>query len=120
MSRVYDIRRRTYLFALQVVRLLDQLKSDYISRILGQQLLRAATSVGANVAEAQAAGSRRDFANFYRYALKSANETEYWLNLLHDTERVPAERMAPLVQEVRELGSVLGASLLTLKRQSGD
>jgi four helix bundle protein len=114
-GKVYDVKQRTYLYALEMIRFLETLPRDYISRTLGQQLLRAATSIGANVAEGQASSSRRDFANFYNHALKSGNETKFWLGLLKDSGKVSAEHITPLLMEVHELSNILGASLLTLK-----
>ncbi|MBL7209654.1 MAG: four helix bundle protein, partial [Dehalococcoidia bacterium] len=70
-------------------------------------LLRSATSIGANVVEAQGAGSRKDYTNFFTHALKSANETKFWLGLLRDSGK--AER------EVTELVNILATSILTLK-----
>lgn len=58
---VYEMRRRTYLFALEIVQFLEKMPHDYVGQTIGRQLLRSATSIGANVIEAQAAASRRDF-----------------------------------------------------------
>jgi len=76
-----DIKERSYLFALRIIKLIDSLPSDHASKIIADQLMRSATSIGANIVEAQAASSRRDFSNFPNYALKSANETKFWLGL---------------------------------------
>ena len=112
---VYDIRQRTYHYALDVIRFLEGLPDDYTSRTLGKQLLRSATSVGANVVEAQASGSKRDFANFYGYALKSSNESKFWLGLLQDSGKVSKDRGRQLLNETNELSSILASSLLTLR-----
>ena len=114
-SKVYDLKRRTYLFAISIVKSLERLQRDYIAETLGKQLLRAATSIGANVVEAQASSSKRDFANFYSYALKSANETIFWMGLLKDVGKVPSEEAQPLLDEARELANILASSLLTMK-----
>lgn len=77
-NKVYDLKKRTYLYALEVIKFLGSLPKDYIADTIGRQLLRSATSIGANIVEAQASSSKKDFANFYNYALKSANESKFW------------------------------------------
>ncbi len=79
-----EFRQRVYRFALNVIGFVEELPKQQTSRIIGDQLLRSATSIGANVIEAQGAASRRDYANFFTYALKSANETKFWLGLLRN------------------------------------
>lgn len=79
------------------------------------QLLRAVTSIGANVVEAQASSSRKEFIKFYEIALKSANETLYWLAILRDGTAVNKEKVNAFIQEAKELANILGASVLTLK-----
>ena len=114
-TKVYDIKQRTYLFALEVVKFLDGVPGDYIGRTLGKQLLRSATSIGANIVEAQAASSKRDFINFYGYALKSANESKFWLGLLKDTGKASEETAGVLLKETHELSNILASSILTMK-----
>lgn len=77
-------KERTFCFSLEIIRYLKLLPQDYVNQTIGKQLLRSATSIGANVIEAQAGSSRKDFSNYYQIALKSANETKYWLELLID------------------------------------
>jgi four helix bundle protein len=76
-NKIYDIRKRTYAFALGIIRFIENLPKDYICQILGKQLLRSATSIGANIIEARASSSKRDFINFFSHSLKSANETKF-------------------------------------------
>ena len=101
-GKVYDVKQRTYLFARSVIRFLDGLPEDHIIRTIGQQLLRAATSIGAHVIEAKSASSKRDFANFYTHALKSANETKFWLGLLKDSSKAADGKADPLLSEAQE------------------
>ncbi|KAF0121585.1 MAG: hypothetical protein FD151_1162 [bacterium] len=82
---------------------------------MGDQLLRSATSIGANIIEAQAASSRKDFRNFLNHALKSANETKFWLGLLRDSGKKTGEEINPLMKEAKELANILASSILTLK-----
>jgi four helix bundle protein len=83
--------------------------------IINDQLLRAATSIGANIVEAQAGSSKRDFIKFYEIALKSANETKYWLCLLRDAAKIDGQQASQLLKEADELSKIIGASLLTMK-----
>jgi four helix bundle protein len=114
-NKVYDLKRRSYLYALDTIRFLENLPKDYISQIISRQLLRSATSVGANIIEAQASSSRRDFANFYSHSLKSANESKFWLGLLKDANKVSNEKINPILNETDELSNILASSLLTMK-----
>ena len=74
-----DTYQRAYKFALAIIRLVDKLPKDTASLIIGRQLLRSATSIGANIMEGRAGSSKRDFTNFFNHALKSANESKFWL-----------------------------------------
>ena len=116
-TKVYDVKKRTYLYALEVVKFLKDLPNDYIAQTIGKQLLRSATSVGANIVEAQASSSKKDFANFYSYSLKSANESKFWFGLLKDSGKVSSEKVGPLLNETNELANILASSILTLKGQ---
>jgi len=95
-----DIEERTYQFALRIVRLCRSLdEKPGVSRTLGRQLIRAGTSVGANVEEAHAAQSRPDFISKMSIALKEARETRFWLRLIVDSELVTKELLTPLLGE---------------------
>jgi four helix bundle protein len=102
-----DIYDSTFEFACRVVRLHQQTVRTATSRPLLLQLLRAGTSIGANLEEAHAGQSRADFVAKGRIALKEARETVYWLRLIAATEIVSAKRLAPLIQESRELVAIL-------------
>jgi len=115
--RPKDIRERTFAFSVRIVRLcryLDEKAGP--GRTLGWQLLRAGTSVGANVEEAQAAQSRADFINKNFVAPKEARETHYWLRLLVAAGLLSEYRIAALQSEVDELMRVLGAIILSAKK----
>lgn len=74
-----DLYQRAYSYALQVVVFTDKLTKDFTNNSLGNQLLRSGTSVSANLIEAKAASSKKDYINFYHHALKSANESKLWI-----------------------------------------
>jgi len=81
------LKYRAYQHSVNVIEFIDGLGKDTSTGVISKQLLRSATSIGANVVEAKGASSKRDFTNFFTYALKSANESLYWLGLLRDAKR---------------------------------
>jgi len=114
-SKVYDLKKRAYLYALEVIKFLEALPQNYIAQTIGKQLLRSATSIGANIVEAQAASSRNDFRNFYSYALKSANESKFWLGLLKDSSKYDNDKISSILDETSELANILASCILTIK-----
>lgn len=112
-----DLRKRTYLYALAIINFIDTLpsKSEWSTQVIAKQLLRSATSIGANVIAAQAGSTKRDFTNFFNYALKSANESKFWLGLLRDSGKTDKGKTEKLLQETNEIANILGSSILTLK-----
>lgn len=110
-----DLKVRAYWYALAVIKLIDRLPKETTCFVIGKQLLRSATSIGANIIEAKAASSRRDFTNFFNHSLKSANESKFWLGLLKDCNKGPAEEINKLLQETTEIANILASSILTLK-----
>jgi len=113
--KIYDLKKRSYIYALETIKFLEDLPKDYISQTIGRQLLRSATSIGANIIEAQASSSRKDFTNFYSHSLKSANESKFWFSLLLDSHRVPADKTKVIFEETIELSNILASSILKLK-----
>lgn len=110
-----DLRQRVYQYSIKLIRFIDTLSRDFSCQIIAKQLLRSGTSIGANVIEAHGSHSKRDFANFFSHALKSANETKYWLGLLRDTEKSKKEETEALLNETIELANILAASLITIR-----
>jgi len=117
-KRKTDLKYRCYFFSIQIIKLIEQIPNQKIYWIISDQLLRSATSIGANIIEAQAASSKKDFIKFFEISLKSANETKYWLGLLRDATKVETEKINKLLKETEELANMLGASLLTLKNKN--
>ena len=111
-----DLKERTYLYALDVIRFIDNLNTKDLSvQVISKQLLRSATSIGANIIEAQAASSKKDFTNFFSYSLKSANESKFWIGLLRDSSKADKDLSNKLLRETHEIANILGSSILTLK-----
>src|SRR5277367_2657189 len=101
MDAPRDIQERAMEFALRVIRLYRHLQKqkDGVGWVLGKQLLRCSTSIGANVAEAQSGESRADFIHKYAVAQKEARETLYWMKLLLKSESIPTAKLQPLIDE---------------------
>ncbi len=110
-----NIPARCYAFGLNVIGFCDVLPNRRVAWVISNQLLRSATSVGANVIEAQAASSRREYKKYFEIALKSANESIYWLNLAKDSSIAKEESVKPLITEATELSRILGRSVISLK-----
>jgi four helix bundle protein len=112
-----DIRRRTYGYSLRAIKLYRALQEgkDGAGWVLGKQYLRAATSIGANVEEAQSAESRPDFVHKYGIAQKEARESIYWLKLLAESGIIPSQRLKPLMRETEEIFAVITGIILSAK-----
>jgi len=111
-----QIKQRTFQYALEIIKFIDHLdKHDLSIRVIAQQLLRSATSIGANVTEAQASSSKKEFTNFLNYSLKSANESKFWLALIRDSGKAKRESADKLLSETKQLANILASSILTLK-----
>jgi four helix bundle protein len=111
-----DLRQRTKKFALSVVRMFSALPKTTEARVLGKQVLRSGTSVGANYREAYRARSRAEFISKCGDSLRELEETLYWLELLVDAGCVPSEKLDPLRQECDELIAIF----VTILKRSKD
>lgn len=109
-----DFIQRLIRFSLQTIDFCQTLKNDRKYWAISDQLIRSVTSIGANVVEAKSSSSRRDYIKFFEIALKSANETKYWLILARElvSDKV---RVQGLLQEADEIAKVIASSVLTLK-----
>jgi len=112
-----DVKVRCYQFSLKLIELLETLPNQRTCWIIADQLLRSGTSVGANLVEARASSSRLEYKKFCEIALKSANETKYWLGLLRDAKKAEIEKVNELLEEITEISNILAAGILTLKQR---
>ena len=96
-------------FAVRIVKLCKYLIQEHKEFVLSKQLLRAGTSIGANVAEAQRGQSKADFTAKMSIALKEANETDYWLKLLYRTDYLTENQYVSISRDINELLSLLMA-----------
>ncbi len=118
LNRKTDIKIRAYSFSLKVISFIVDFPNTKIYWVFSDQLLRAGTSIGANIVEAKSSSSKREFIKYYEIALKSANETKYWLCLLRDSPiliEINRPKLEKLLKEVIELSNMIGSALLTLK-----
>lgn len=112
-----DLKVRAYYLSIKTIRFLETLPEKRIYWTISDQLLRSITSVGANIVEAKSSASRKEFIKFYQIALKSANESKYWLALLRDATSVDKEQITSILTEVTEVANMLGSSVITLKNK---
>ena len=103
-------------FALDVIALCNELR-DKNEFVMSKQILRSATSIGANYSEAVCAESPQDFIHKVSISLKEANETYFWLDLLHDSKNINDERYNDLKAKVEELFKMLNSSSITVKQR---
>jgi len=94
-------------FALRIIKLYKYLNSEKHEYILSKQVLRSGTSIGANVKEATRAQSRADFFSKLNIALKEASETEYWLELLYESDYITEKQFNSIFPENQEIISIL-------------
>ena len=110
-----DGREKELLFAVRIVKLCKHLNAAKKEFVLSKQLLRAGTSIGANIAEAEQAQSRADFISKMNIALKEAVETNYWLRLLQATDYLTDSEYTSVVNDCKELEKLLTAIIKTTR-----
>ncbi|MDZ4686048.1 MAG: four helix bundle protein [Planctomycetaceae bacterium] len=110
-----DLKLRTKEFALRIIRLHAALPRTAVGRVLGDQLLRAGTSVGAQYREAMRSRSRAEFISKTQSALQELEEACYWVELIVESELIPERRLKSLHEEAAELLSMLAASVRTAR-----
>ena len=101
------IAKKSFDFAIRIVKLYKYLTTEKKEYELSKQLLRCGTSIGANVAEGERGQSKADFNAKLNIALKEANETDYWLRLLYSTGYLTKEQYSSIIQDVDEIISIL-------------
>jgi len=109
------IYNKSYSFALRIIKAYKYLTESKKEFVLSKQMLRSGTSIGAMVREAKFAQSRADFINKLSVGLKEANETIYWLELLHDAEYIENESFDSIYKDANELTSILASIVKTTK-----
>lgn len=113
-----DLGQRTKAFALRVIRLYTALPKQELAFVLGKQMLRSGTSVGACYREGPRARSRAEFVSKVEMSLQELEETVYWLELIGETELVNPARLGDLLGEANQLIAILTASVRTAKARA--
>ena len=114
------LRDKSYLFPIAVVMVCRSLQKEQKEFVLSNQLLRSGTAVGALLREAEFGQSKADFIHKLTISPKEANETQYWLNLLHDTNYIEKEPFLSLSSNCAKLNKMLVASINTSKSKKND
>ena len=112
------IKEKTYSFALEIVKLYRYLSAEKKEFVLSKQILRSGTSIGANIEEAQAAQSKKDFLSKISIANKEAKETLYWLRLLNDSDYIQNyHNKDVLFDEINSIINILTKIIKTLQER---
>ncbi len=113
-----ELRKRTKHFALRIIKLAAGLPAGRVGDVMGRQILKSGTSVGANYREALRASSRRHFISTLEISLREADETLYWLELLSESQIIKPSFLHALIDESNQLVAILAATVRTAKQHS--
>ena len=111
------IKDKSFTFALRIVKLYKHLTNEKKEYVLSKQLLRSGTSVGAMVREAEHAESKADFIHKLSIALKEANESEYWIELLHQSDYIDGKGFQSISCDLKEILKLLTSIIKTAKKK---
>ena len=112
-----ELREKSKDFAKEIVFLCRDIKKEYRETVLTNQLLRAGTSIGANIYEAQYAQGTKDFISKFEIELKECHESEYWLELLYETGYIKVDKYKIIQNDCGAIRRMLIASVKTLKQK---
>ena len=115
MRKKNILREKSFTFAVRIIKLYKYLKSKHDEYILSRQIIRSGTSIGALIRESENAESKRDFIHKLNISLKETDETQYWLELLYETEFITKKMFDSINTDVEELIKLLVASVKTSK-----
>lgn len=110
-----SLKKRTKEFSLRVIRLVESLPGTPTGKVIGNQLLRCATSAGANYRSALRAKSKKDFLSKLNNAIEEADESIYWMELLVESEIVPQDRLSDLMSEANQLVAIFVTTAKTTR-----
>jgi four helix bundle protein len=119
-TQAEQLRERTQQFSLRVIRLFKALPKTEESRVIGRQLLRAATSVGANYRATGRARSRKEFASKMNIVLEEIDESVFWIELLEKAGIVSQKRLTSILDEANQLLLIFSASVRTARRRQSN
>lgn len=110
-----EVRYRAFYLSINIIKFTATLPFKSYLKIITDQLIRCVTSIGANIVEAKASSSKREFLNYFQIALKSANETKYWLAMLRELLPEKQKEINVFLKEADEIARIIGTSVLTMK-----
>jgi four helix bundle protein len=110
-----ELKRRTKIFGLKIIRLVEDLPSSNTTRVIGNQLIRSGTSVGANYRAACRARSKAEFIAKMGIVIEEADESMYWMEMLIESGLVPEDVLSELLPEADELEAIVTASVKTAR-----
>lgn len=113
------VMKKSFDFALKIIELYKYMVAEQKEYVLSKQLLRSGTAIGALIKESEHAQSKADFLNKVNIALKEANESEYWLELLKASNYLKEEKHLTLLNEISELVKILASIVKTTKLNLG-
>ena len=116
MQKDNVMEQLTVKFALRIIKLYKYLVSDKKEFVMSKQIYRSGTSIGANVAESKTAQSDADFISKLSIALKEANETKYWLILLHESETINDDEFMSIENDIN---TIIGTLIIIIKKKKG-
>ncbi len=116
-GKPYKIKHRAYFFAKTVIEFIKESRYDSRFSSLFEQLVRSSTSIGANLIEARAGQSKKDWLRFNNIALKSANESKFWICMIRDTMDMDKAELNKLLKEVDEISKIIASIIINAGRE---
>ena len=113
-----QFKKRCFDFSIRIIKLAELLRDRRSNWIIIDQLIRAATSIGANVVEGGNSTSKREFINYFQIALKSASETLYWLAILRELNSKQIKEIDSLIEECTQIKKLISTIILNTKSNS--
>jgi four helix bundle protein len=112
-----NLNDRCFQLSLRIISLSEQFPKKRSAWVINDQVLRSICSIGANLIEAKASSSRLEFKKYNEIALKSANESKYWLELLKESGLLKNSQVDPLLNELNEISSMIASGIIKLKQK---
>ena len=113
MSMKSIVEEKSYKFALRIIKLYKYLRDNKRDYVISKQILRCGTSIGANIKESSQAESTSDFIHKLSIALKETSETEYWINLIYDSELIDKRSYNSIINDCKEILKLLTSIIKT-------